>query len=108
MNFADFRMHLGVSADMIDEFGLIEGVGDDFSIVMGVNRDSGFTSARLIGIFMEVLATATLAAITATAIVAAIIMAKAGHLSKANKAKLVVRSYLPSPKKFLQFFSGIY
>ena len=82
MNFADFRMHLGVSADMIDEFGLIEGVGDDFSIVMAVNRDSGFTSARLVGIFLEIVATTTLAAVTATAILAAIIVASAGgHLS---------------------------
>jgi hypothetical protein len=98
-------MHLGVGADMLDEFGLIEGVGDDFSIVMAVNRDSGFTSARLVGIFVEILATATLATVTATAIVAGIIMASAGHFrSKANKTELVVRSQLP----FLQKLSSIF
>jgi hypothetical protein len=37
-------------------------------------------TARLIGIFLEILATATLTAVTAAAILAAIIMASAGHL----------------------------
>jgi hypothetical protein len=100
-------MHLGVGADMLDEFGLIEGVGDDFFIVMAVNRDSGMTSTGLVGIFMEILATATLAAITATAILAAIIVASAGHflvIRISNKTKLVVRSYLP----FLQKLSSIF
>jgi hypothetical protein len=47
-----------------------------------VSSDNGIASARLIGIFLEILATARLAAITATTILAAIIMASAGgHLS---------------------------
>jgi len=81
MNFANFRVLLGVGADMIHEFGFIEGVGNEISIVVAMDSDNGVASARLIGIFLEILATATLAAITATAILAAIIVASAGHLS---------------------------
>jgi hypothetical protein len=82
MNFANFRVLLGVGADMIHKFSFIEGVGNEISIVVAVNRDNGVASARLVGIFLEILATAILAAITATAILAAIIVASAGgHLS---------------------------
>jgi hypothetical protein len=82
MNFANFRMVLGVGADMIHEFGFIEGVGNEISIVVAVNSDNGVASARLVGIFLEILATTILAAITTTAIMAAIIVASAGgHLS---------------------------
>jgi hypothetical protein len=67
---------------MIHEFGFIEGVDDEISVIVAVNRDNGVASARLVGIFLEILATARLAAITATAILAAIIVASAGgHLS---------------------------
>jgi hypothetical protein len=78
MNFANFRVLLGMGADMIHEFGFIEGVGNEISIVMAVNRDNGVASARLVRIFLEILATARLAAITATTILAAIIVASAG------------------------------
>jgi len=82
MNYADFRMHLGVGADMIHEFSFIEGVDDEISVIVAMDSDNGVARARLIGIFLEILAAAILAAITATAIVAAIIMASAGgHLS---------------------------
>ena len=82
MNFADFRVLLGVGADMIHEFGFIEGVGNEISIVVAMDSDNGIASARLIGIFLEILATTILAAITTTAIMATIIVASAGgHLS---------------------------
>ena len=78
MNCANFRVHLGMGADMLDEFGLVEGVGDDFSIVVAMDSDNGIARARFIGIFLEILATAGLATVTATTIVAAIIVASAG------------------------------
>jgi len=78
MNFANFRVLLGVGADMNHEFSFVKCVSDEISIVVAVNSDQEFTRARLIGIFLEILATATLGAITATTIVAAIIVASAG------------------------------
>jgi len=78
MNFANFRMLLSVGADMLHEFGFVECMSDEISIVVAMNSNQDITRARLIGIFLEILATAILAAITATAIVAAIIMASAG------------------------------
>ena len=82
VNFANFRVLLSVGADMLHEFGFVEGVSDEISIVMAVNSDhiTG-ARARLVGIFLEIVATAGLATVTATTIVAAIIVASAeGHL----------------------------
>jgi len=82
MNFANFRVILSVGVNMLHEFSFVEGMSDEISIVMTVNSDQEIAGARLIGIFLEILATAGLAAITTTTIVAAIIVASAGgHLS---------------------------
>ena len=82
VNFANFRVLLSVGADMLHKFGFVEGVSDEISIVMAVNSDQDIAGARLVGIFLEILATAGLATVTATTIVAAIIVASARHLCK--------------------------
>ena len=83
VNCANFRVLLSVGADMLHEFGFVEDVSDEISIVVAVNSDQDIAGARarLVGIFLEILATAGLATVTATTIVAAIIVASAGgHL----------------------------
>ena len=80
VNFANFRVLLSVGADMLHEFGFVEGVSDEISIVVAVNSDQDIAGARLVGIFLEILTTAGLATVTATTIVAAIIVASARHL----------------------------
>ena len=82
VNCANFRVLLSVGADMLHEFGFVEDVSDEISIVMAVNSDHiARARAKLVGIFLEIVATAGLATVTATTIVAAIIVASArGHL----------------------------
>ena len=80
VNCANFRVFLSMGADMLHEFGFVEGVSDEISIVVAVNSDQDIAGARLVGIFLEILATAGLATVTATTIVAAIIVASARHL----------------------------
>ena len=83
VNCANFRVLLSVGADMLHKFSFVEGVSDEISIVVAVNSDQDIAGARLVGIFLEILATAGLATVTATTIVAAIIVASArGHLCK--------------------------
>ena len=81
VNCANFRVLLSMGADMLHKFGFVEGVSDEISIVVAVNSDH-ITGARLVGIFLEILATAGLATVTASTIVAAIIVASAGHLKQ--------------------------
>ena len=88
VNCANFRVLLSVGADMLHKFGFVEGVSDEISIVVAVNSDH-IAGARLVGIFLEIVATAGLATVTATTIVAAIIVASAeGHLCKRIQVRL--------------------
>ena len=82
VNCANFRVLLSMGADMLHKFRFVEGVSDEISIVVAVNSDQYIAGARarLVGIFLEILATAGLATVTATTIVAAIIVASARHL----------------------------
>ena len=105
VNCANFRVLLSVGADMLHKFGFVEGVSDEISIVVAVNSDH-IAGARLVGIFLEILATAGLATVTATTIVAAIIVASArGHLfSKQVRLNWWFGLTYSSLKTFFNFF----
>ena len=105
VNFANFRVLLSVGADMLHKFGFVEGVSDEISIVVAVNSDH-IAGARLVGIFLEIVATAGLATVTATTIVAAIIVASAeGHLfSKQVRLNWWFGLTYSSLKTFFNFF----
>ena len=105
VNCANFRVLLSVGADMLHKFGFVEGVSDEISIVVAVNSDH-IAGARLVGIFLEIVATAGLATVTATTIVAAIIVASAeGHLfSKQVRLNWWFGLTYSSLKTFFNFF----